>query len=97
MRTRPCKVCKISLKSSELLIPFPFAYRKIIVVCSSPDCGWGRYLPDLSEALLNDCCAEFREHCIGSHDLKPYDVEADVRLDLVECTLTLIKQERNGR
>jgi hypothetical protein len=64
-----------------------------VVVCSSPDCGWGRYLPDLSEVLLNDCCAEFREHCIESHDLKPYDVEADVRLDLVECTLTLIKQE----
>ena len=64
-----------------------------VVVCSSPDCGWGRYLPDLSEALLNDCCAEFREHCIGNHGLKPDDVEADVRLDLVECTLTLIKQE----
>jgi len=65
-----------------------------VVVCSSPDCGWGRHLPDLSEALLNDCCAEFREHCIENHGLKPDDVEADVRLDLVECTLTLIKQER---
>ncbi len=63
-----------------------------VLVCSSPDCGWGRYLPYLREALLNDCCAEFREHCIESHDLKPDDVEADVHLDLVEYTLTLLKQ-----
>jgi len=47
----------------------------------------------LREALLNDCCAEFREHCIESHGLKPDDVEADVHLDLVRYTLTLLRNE----
>jgi len=102
IESQQCKICKISAKSSELLIPFPLHEEnhccmsmrvQNVVVCSSPDCGWGRYLPFLREALLNDCCAEFREHCIESHGLKPDDVEADVHLDLVRYTLTLLKQE----
>jgi hypothetical protein len=63
------------------------------VICSSPDCDWGCYLPDLREGLLNECCVEFREHCIESHGLKADDMEANVHLDLIEYTLTLLKQE----
>jgi len=63
-----------------------------VVVCSGPDCGWGRYLPYL-RSPLNDCCAEFREHCIESHGLKPYDIEAYVHVDLIKYSLTLLIQE----
>ena len=58
------------------------------VVCSSPDCDWGCYLPDLIR--LNDCCADFRWHCVEKHGLNPDDREVYVRIDLVEYTLTLM-------
>jgi hypothetical protein len=59
------------------------------VVCSSPECDWGCYLPDLSENRLNDCCADFRWHCIEKHGLNPEDTEVYVHIDLIYYTLTL--------
>ena len=63
------------------------------VVCSSRNCDWGFYLPDLAESRLNDCCADFRRHCIEHHGLRPDDAEAYAHLDLVEYTVMLLKYD----
>jgi len=59
--------------------------------CGTPDCDWGFALPDTSEARMNECYAEFRMHCIERHGLDQDDREAEMFLDLMEGTLTLVK------
>ena len=45
---------------------------------------------------MNKCYAEFRQHCIERHGLGEADEEAEMFLDLMEGTLTLIKSSRAG-
>jgi hypothetical protein len=61
------------------------------IVCSGPDCGWGWPLRELSESPIRKCYEEFRQHCIETHGLDPNDPEANVHLDLVKYTLTLLR------
>jgi hypothetical protein len=44
-----------------------------------------------SEEQLDLCSSEFRKHCIQIHGLQESDTDAQVHLDLVNWTLTLIK------
>jgi hypothetical protein len=60
-------------------------------VCGFPDCEWGCAVPDPTESQLTKCCSEFRQHCIERHGLDGQDMEAYVRLDLIEYTFTLLR------
>jgi len=66
------------------------------ICCGTADCDWGFALPDTSETRMNKCYAEFRQHCIERHGLGEADEEAEMFLDLMEGTLTLIKSSRAG-
>jgi len=59
--------------------------------CGTPDCDWGFPLPDIEEWRMNACYADFRQHCIERHGLDEADEEAEMFLDLIEGTLTLVK------
>jgi len=48
-------------------------------------------MQDLSEEQLDLCYAEFRKHCIAVHRLQAWDTDAQMYLDLVNWTLTLIE------
>ena len=61
-----------------------------IIRCGIPDCDWGHKVQELSEELLDHCYSEFRKHCIQIHGLREGDTDAQVHLDLVNWTLTLI-------
>ena len=50
-------------------------------------------MSDLSTDQVELCYSEFRKHCIHLHDLKDWDKDAYMHLNLEEWTLTLIKTE----
>ena len=65
------------------------------VVCSHLACDWEWYLPVVSEESVSECWASFRQHCIERHGLERENLQTYVHLNLVNCTLTLIKANRD--
>ena len=62
-----------------------------VIRCATPNCDWGKNMPELSEEQLDLCYSEFRKHCIQIHCLQDWDTDAQMRLDMVNWTLTLIR------
>ena len=62
--------------------------------CATPDCDWGKKMPDLSGDQLELRYSEFRKHCVQRHKLEEWDTNAYMRLDLRVWTLTLVEWPR---
>jgi len=62
-----------------------------IIRCGTPDCDWGFRLPDMAPWRMERCYAEFREHCVETHALRETDINAQMYFNLIEGTLTLLK------
>jgi hypothetical protein len=48
-------------------------------------------MPDLGELAFESCYSAFRKHCVEIHGLNEGDSEAQVFLDLMKWTLTILK------
>lgn len=65
----------------------------LVIRCGTPDCDWGKMMPDLSAEQVALCYSEFRKHCIQRHGLHEWDTDAQMHLNLEQWTLTLLKGE----
>jgi hypothetical protein len=65
--------------------------KTFVIRYGTPGCDWGHKMQALGQEQLQLCYAEFRKHCIQTHDIPEWDTTPQVYLDLENWLLTLIK------